>query len=48
VGRPGLGLPIAKKIIEGHKGHIEVTSTPKQGSQFRVYVPAVPEVVRPN
>ncbi|MBC7813967.1 MAG: PAS domain S-box protein, partial [Burkholderiales bacterium] len=48
VGRPGLGLPIAKKIIEGHKGHIEVSSTPKQGSQFRVYVPAVPEVVRPN
>jgi PAS domain S-box-containing protein len=48
VGRPGLGLPIAKKIIEGHKGHIDVTSIPKKGSQFRIYLPAIPEVVRPN
>jgi PAS domain S-box-containing protein len=38
-GGAGLGLTIAKKIIEAHKGKIEVESAPGEGSVFRVYLP---------
>jgi signal transduction histidine kinase len=39
----GLGLSIAKKIIELHKGAIEVTSKVDHGSTFTVRVPLAPK-----
>ncbi len=38
-GGVGLGLPIALKIVEAHKGRIEAESTPGQGSTFRIRLP---------
>jgi len=35
----GLGLTIAKKIVDSHFGHIEVKSQPEKGSTFSVYLP---------
>jgi two-component system phosphate regulon sensor histidine kinase PhoR len=35
----GLGLPIARAIIEQHGGSIEVNSTLDAGSTFRVFLP---------
>ena len=35
----GLGLTIAKKIVDSHFGHIEVESQPDRGSTFSVYLP---------
>jgi Signal transduction histidine kinase len=47
----GLGLFIARKIVERHGGHIEVQSTPGQGSNFSIilqrYVnPAYPDATK--
>jgi signal transduction histidine kinase len=42
-GGAGLGLSIVKSICTAHRGRVEVTSTPGQGSRFRVELPlAVP------
>jgi signal transduction histidine kinase len=35
----GLGLPTAKKIIEGHKGTIEVDSEVGKGTSFTIKLP---------
>lgn len=32
----GLGLAVTREIIEAHNGHIEVSSTPGQGTVFRI------------
>lgn len=41
-GGAGLGLAIAKRIVEAHGGHIWVESRPGQGTRFGFYLPAVP------
>ena len=35
----GLGLFIANKIVEQHGGRIEVSSAPKRGSRFTIFLP---------
>lgn len=39
LGGAGLGLSIVKSICTAHHGHVEATSTPGQGSRFRVVMP---------
>jgi signal transduction histidine kinase len=37
----GLGLPIAKRIIEAHNGHIQVSRELGKGTTFRILLPKV-------
>lgn len=42
LGGAGLGLPIARAIVEGHGGWIGVESELGRGSTFRVALPVLP------
>jgi signal transduction histidine kinase len=42
----GLGLPLAKSIVEGMKGRLTVKSTPGQGSTFTLHLPCLDHPVR--
>jgi len=35
----GLGLPLAKRIIESHRGRVRVRSVPKHGTCVTVWLP---------
>jgi len=47
VGGYGLGLSIAKRIADVHKGTISVTSKPDHGTTFTIKLPAVYEPAKP-
>ena len=38
-GNTGLGLSVVRQIVQRHQGHIDVQSTPEQGSEFTVHLP---------
>jgi PAS domain S-box-containing protein len=40
----GLGLSVVHRIMEQHDGWIEVDSRPGEGSDFRIYFPALPGI----
>jgi signal transduction histidine kinase len=40
----GLGLAFTHKVISAHRGSIEISSAPGQGSQFTVFLPAAEEI----
>jgi two-component system, NtrC family, sensor histidine kinase HydH len=41
----GLGLPIAKRIVEAHGGWLEIIDNPDRGLTFRVTLPLTPKEV---
>jgi signal transduction histidine kinase len=44
----GLGLSVARRIVEAHGGHIDVDSQPGRGSVFQVRLPLVPTLQPPS
>lgn len=42
----GLGLPIARSIIEAHGGTIDLEAVPSGGTTFRIHLPALDRQVR--
>ncbi len=41
----GLGLSTVRKIVEAHGGYLHVSSTPGQGTEFQIYLPACEEML---
>lgn len=46
-GGTGLGLPVVQRIIDEHRGYIEVDSTPGRGTAFTVLLPLANSPTRP-
>jgi len=45
----GLGLAVTKRIVEEHRGHIELRSGPETGTTIRIVLPAdTPEGLDPS
>jgi two-component system sensor histidine kinase HydH len=42
----GLGLSLARRIVEEHHGHVEVSSVVGKGTKFVVFLPFHPPVVQ--
>ena len=43
MGGTGLGLPIAKTIVEAHGGHITAESRPGRGTRMSIHLPMTPD-----
>ena len=39
----GLGMPIAKQIIDQHNGRIEIETEQGKGTTFNIYLPVKPK-----
>jgi signal transduction histidine kinase len=44
----GLGMPIAKQIVDQHKGRIEIESQLEKGATFNVILPAIVVTEKPT
>lgn len=44
----GLGLALAHRVVEEHRGALRVTSTPGKGSTFACYLPTAPAAATPG
>ncbi len=42
----GLGLSICKRIVEAHRGYIEIQSTVGEGTAFIIHLPIFPAAIR--
>jgi two-component system phosphate regulon sensor histidine kinase PhoR len=43
LGGTGLGLSLVKHIVDRHRGHLDIASTPGQGSEVTVLLPVAPD-----
>lgn len=48
LGGSGLGLPIAKTIVEAHKGRIQAESRMDEGTKISIFLPLIPGGVYPE